>query len=116
MSYTQAKTTTKTGELLGICYESWFLVALCMADAVSTLLLVRGGLATEYNPFMAWALGIGESFFLLIKVLTFAPFVVVCEIYRRKNPERGRGFILFAALAYLTAYVILVVLVNTGMI
>lgn len=87
-----------------------------MADAISTLFLVRAGLATEYNPFMAWALDKSEGFFMLVKILTFAPFVMVCEVYRRRNPERGRGFVLFAALAYLTAYIILVVLVNTGMI
>lgn len=99
-------------EFLTLCVESWMLVAMCMADALSTLLLVSIGLATEYNPIMDWCLRRGPLLFLLVKCLTFVPFVAAVEVYRRSDPAKGQALGRLAVAAYAFVYVVLVVLVN----
>ncbi len=88
------------------------LVLLGVADAASTLFFVGRGLATEANPLMAWCLEQGAMVFLVVKTLSFAPFVAMCEIYRRRNPVTGRMFIRLGFWGYLFAYLLLVLLVN----
>lgn len=104
------------GEWLGLCYESWILVLFCVADAVSTLMLVHTGLATEYNPVMAWFLSHSPLHFLVAKLVSFIPFVVVCERYRRIEPLRGRTLTRWATGMYMGLYVVMLTLVNTGQI
>ncbi len=101
---------------LGLSCEAIILIGLCMADAISTAILVSAGLASEYNPVMAWCLNRGVAFFLLVKIATFIPFVTVCEVLRRQDPIRGRIFIRWAIGAYVLAYVTMITLVNTRVI
>lgn len=102
----------EVGEIRGLCPETLMLVVLCAADAFSTLFLVGRGLATEANPLMAWCLERGAAVFLMAKTASFAPFVALCEIYRRRNPVTGRLFIRVGFWAYLLAYLLLVLAVN----
>ncbi|BCW99562.1 MAG: DUF5658 family protein [Armatimonadota bacterium] len=102
----------EVGDIRGLCPESVMLVLICVADAVSTLFLVGRGLATEANPLMAWCLERGALVFLTVKAASFAPFVAMCEIYRRRNPVTGRLFIRVGFWAYLLAYLLLVLVVN----
>ena len=39
--------------------ETWLLAAICLADLVSTILLIRAGVATEGNPLLRAALDRG---------------------------------------------------------
>lgn len=105
---------TRRSEILGLSYESMWLVVVCLADAVSTVVCVGLGVATEYNPIMAWLLNRGDMVFLAGKLASFTPFVFVCEMYRRREPVRGRLLLRWALGLYLLFYVTMVALVNTG--
>lgn len=107
-------TQSSTTEVTGLCFESLILVGFCVADAISTLILVSMGIATEFNPVMAFFLNQGATAFLVAKILSFAPFIVVCEIYRRREPGRARAVIRWAAISYIGLYVVMLFLVNTG--
>lgn len=104
------------GEWLGLCIESWILIVFCVADALSTLILVQTGAATEYNPVMAWFLERGGTHFLVAKLFSFVPFVVACERYRRDEPVRGRMLTRWAAGIYVGLYIVMFTLVNTGLV
>ncbi len=66
--------------------ESWGLILICTADALSTYWLITNGLATEFNPIMNWVLGFGWSAFFGVKGATVMLAVSFAEWYRRRNP------------------------------
>ncbi|MER3402161.1 MAG: hypothetical protein C4337_02395 [Armatimonadota bacterium] len=67
--------------------ESWALVLICLADALSTYWLITHGLATEFNPIMNWVLGFGWAVFFAVKGATVVLAVGFAEWYRRHNPQ-----------------------------
>ncbi len=99
-------------QVRGLCPESILLTAFCLADAIATLFLVSQGWATEANPVMAWFLARGANVFMVAKLVSFVPFVVVCEVYRRSRPAAGRRVARIALWGYLSLYVVLVAVVN----
>ena len=87
-----------------ISTESMFLAAICVADMALTVILVHFRLATEQNPLMAACLAKGTATFILVKLLSFVPFIVVAELYRRRNPAFVRAAIRCAIALYLCVY------------
>lgn len=71
---------------LTLSRESWRLVAVCIADAVLTAVLLTAGLAQEANPLMAYCLRYGLGTFFLVKIGTVVLAVGTAELYRRHNP------------------------------
>ncbi|MBI2843479.1 MAG: hypothetical protein HYX78_08775 [Armatimonadetes bacterium] len=95
-----------------ISMESIVLSLLCLADMLSTLILVSLGVAVEQNPLMAACLRHSPVTFLLIKTASFVPFILLTEWYRRRNPAFARSAARIAIVLYASTYVILTAGVN----
>ena len=97
---------------LSISPESAILTAICCVDMLLTLVLVQCRLATEQNPFMSACLSRGVLFFVVVKLLSFVPFVVLVEFHRRRNPRFVRTVTRCTILLYLGIYTTLFIKVN----
>ena len=97
---------------LSVGIESLVLVAICLADMLATLWLVLHGMAVEQNPIMAACINCGPAVFVLVKTLSFVPFVIAVECYRRRNPGFARKACLCAIFLYLTVFAALTIGVN----
>lgn len=92
---------------LRVSRESLVLVAICLADMLSTLFFVMRGSAVEQNPIMAVCLQHSPAAFVLVKLASFVPFVVAVELYRRKDPAFARLACRSAIVLYVVAFVAL---------
>lgn len=92
--------------------ESIILIVICLADMISTLIMTAHGIAVEQNPIMAVCLKHSAGAFIAVKLISFVPFVVVTEWYRRKNPVFARQASWAAILIYVAAYVFVTAGVN----
>lgn len=90
---------------LRISLESWILVGICTADMLTTLWFVLSGRAVEQNPLMAACIEHSACTFILVKMLSFVPFVVAVEWYRRRNPSFARAVCRWAIGAYVVVFV-----------
>lgn len=95
-----------------VCAETLILSAICLTDMLLTLYFVLAGLAVEQNPIMAACINRSPVVFVLVKLLSFAPFVVAVELYRRKNPSFARTVCRWAIVAYLTVFTVLTAAAN----
>lgn len=84
--------------------ETWGLILLVMADALSTYWLITQGYATEFNPIMDWLIQIGWGAFFSVKFLTLGMAVGLAEWYRRRNPLFVRRWLRFGFTAYLALW------------
>ena len=100
---------------LRISRESVVLAIICTLDMVSTAFLVRFRLAAEQNPLMAACLDRGLLFFFAVKLLSFVPFIVLVERYRRRNPAFVRAATRAAIVLYLCVYAVLFARANLTM-
>ena len=91
-----------------ISVESLILAGICFADMIATIVFVSMGRACESNPLMAACLRHSVGMFVGVKLMSFIPFIILCERHKRRNP----GFVRIAMRAaiglYLAAYVVLV--------
>lgn len=92
--------------------ESLILLAICLVDALLSIVLLATGLAEEANPLMAACLDHGFAVFYLVKMASVVPAVVVAELYRRRNPVFIRRLLRGAIVAYITLYFSLLFAVN----
>lgn len=85
--------------------ETWLLLAIGLADLISTTYLIRAGLVREGNPVMAWYLvHYGWAAFCAAKtVMLFCP-VVILEWVRRIKPQLGLRSLRVALIGYLLLY------------
>jgi hypothetical protein len=90
-----------------ICAESLILIAICVVDMLATLCFVLTGMAVEQNPIMAACINRGPAAFVLVKLVSFVPFVVAVELYRRRNPGFARAVCRWAIGVYLATFVVL---------
>lgn len=97
---------------IGISIESLVLMFICTADMLSTLYFVSTGRATEQNPIMAACINHSSAMFVLVKILSFIPFVIAVELYRKKNPEFARKICIAAIALYVAIFTILTVAIN----
>jgi hypothetical protein len=80
------------------------LAGLCLADLVSTIILLERFEASEANPLMAWFLGQGLLAFVAAKVaLTVGPLVAL-EWVRSRRRELGRKALNTALAGYVLLY------------
>lgn len=89
-----------------ISTEGYILTFICLADMLSTLILVSIGIAIEQNPLMAACLNYGPAYFVLVKLLSFVPFVALTEWYRRHNRAFAQCATRAAICLYLATYVV----------
>ena len=94
---------------LKVSAESLILVAICLADMISTLFFVLRGSAVEQNPIMAACLDKGPLVFVLVKIASFLPFVLAIELYRKKNAIFARLACRSAIAAYLVIFAVMTV-------
>lgn len=97
---------------LRLSTESIVLIAICLADMLSTLYFVLHGMATEQNPIMAACIQHSPALFVFVKLVSFVPFVVAVELYRRRNPGFARKACLCAIGLYLVTFVALTAGIN----
>lgn len=107
-----AKTACAPHTVAGLSAESLILILIGAVDAVSTIIFVSLGWASEFNPIMAWCLNQSAVLFLVAKMATVAPFVVMCEVYRQREPVRGRAALRLAIAAYVILYLVTLAAVN----
>ena len=98
----------------GISIESKILIVICVADMLSTLLAVLSGLAIEQNPIMAACLRHSVWTFVIVKIMSFVPFVIAVERYRAFNPVFARQASRAAILLYVFIYVCLTLGINVA--
>ena len=67
--------------------ETVAITAICLLDLLTTLYWVSQGQAREGNPALAYFLDQGPVPFILVKLFTFVPALVLAEWYRPKNPR-----------------------------
>ena len=87
--------------------ESLILIAICVADMLFTLYFVLSGMAVEQNPLMAACIRHSPAFFVLVKMLSFVPFVIAVELYRRRNAAFARAACRWAIGVYVATFVAL---------
>lgn len=92
--------------------ESLVLVTICLADMLATLFFVLRGSAVEQNPLMAACLRHGPMAFVLVKLMSFVPFIIAVEFYRRQNASFARLACRSAIALYLVTFVALTVGTN----
>jgi hypothetical protein len=85
------------------------LFAICAFDALSTWAFLVTRTATEANPVLAHAASVSPQHFLVVKLLTFVPAIVLAEWYRRRNPNFVRMGLRVATTAYVAIYSLFVV-------
>lgn len=89
------------------------LLAIGLADLLTTIFWLRTGQATEVNPLMAALLKVSPTLFILAKIATLGAYVSVIEWYRRhRNPLFARVVSNITLLAYVGIYSISFVSVN----
>ena len=94
--------------------ESMVLIAICVVDLASTLILLRSNSASEGNPLMSFYLRYGVGTFVLMKLtLIFLP-IFIAEWSKQYRPRFVR-FMLRAAIAtYAGMYLALFLTINVG--
>ncbi len=97
---------------LKLCAESLVLSAICLTDMLLTLYFVMAGLAVEQNPIMAACIEHSPLTFVIVKILSFLPFVIGVEIYRRRSPYFARVVCRAAIGVYVVMFVVLTAAVN----
>ena len=90
-----------------VSVESLILVAICLADMLSTLYFVMMGMAVEQNPLMAACINHSPVTFVLVKMASFVPFIIAIELYRRKNPDFAIKACRCAIALYLVTFIAL---------
>ena len=93
------------------------LIAVGLADLLSTLFWLRTGQAIEMNPVMAAVLHAGLGAFIFVKISTLVAYVGVIEWYRRRrNPAFARLVGSVTLFGYLGIYIIAFCCVNYGLV
>lgn len=77
-----------------------------MLDLMTTLYWVAMGQAREGNPVMAYFLDLSHYSFIIAKIATFVPALVVAEWYRPRNPVLIKRVMRWVIIAYLSTYII----------
>ncbi len=85
--------------------EAVWIVAICLADLVTTLYWVADRRATEGNPLMATFLHMGVVPFIAAKLHTFVPATILAEWYRSHKPELVTRLLRWVIAGYLFLYV-----------
>lgn len=83
------------------------LLAVGLADLVTTLFWLATGRVIEVNPIMAAVLDTGVLLFVLVKLATLGAYIVVMEWYRRhRSPAFAKAMGNFTLIAYLCIYAV----------
>jgi hypothetical protein len=93
--------------------ETIIFFTLCTIDLISTIFLVRHGLAKEANPVLKWAYNYGDFYFCFVKFFTYSvPLSIIETIKSEKNINTIRWILRIGIFAYLLNYGVLSYIVN----
>ena len=84
--------------------ESLVLAAVCLADLLSTLVLVGHQHASEGNPLMGYYLQLGIGVFILVKLMLVVLPVFILEWSKQFVPTFARRVVRIAIVAYIGIY------------
>jgi hypothetical protein len=84
--------------------ESRILAGLCLADLVSTLILIEGYGAEEANFVLCFYLNYGLLAFIGVKCLLFVPALLIAECYRPHYPLLVSGLLRLVICLYVCCY------------
>src|SRR5690349_5342965 len=84
--------------------ESIILSGLCLADLISTVVLIKGYGASEANAVLRFYLAYGLSAFVAAKCFLSIPALLVAEWYRPRNPLLVTGLLRLVIGLYLGGY------------
>lgn len=88
------------------------LLVVGLADLLTTLMWIRGGLIVEANPLMAAILGTGVIPFIVVKLSTLSAYLIMMKWYRQHSIRRARVIAATATMAYVLIYSLSFLAVN----
>lgn len=94
--------------------ESMVLMAICVLDLASTLILLNARQATEGNPLMSFYLKYGVGTFVLMKLTLVLLPIFIAEWSRQYRPRFVRFMLRAAIVGYLGTYLLLFMTINVG--
>jgi hypothetical protein len=94
--------------LTKVWWQSVVMCIICLADMVSTCIVVGMGLAVEANPLMAYFMNQGIVMFILAKSLSFVVPIFIIEYMRPryKNPILIQRFLTAGVVIYALVYIL----------
>lgn len=99
---------------LTLSRDSIILIAIGMADLISTVILLNAGGAVEGNPVMAYFLRYGICVFILMKMMLISIPVMIFEYCRQFKPKFVALMVRFAITAYVAVYASLYLTINVA--
>lgn len=99
--------------VMTLAKESWILIAICIIDLISTLFLLDTKTASEGNPIMGFYLKFGIGTFVMVKITLLVLPIFIFEWCRQYRPDFVRLMLRTAIIAYVGAYLLLFVAINT---
>jgi len=91
---------------------SMVLLFICTLDMLTTLYFVTHGMAVEVNPLMNAFFKISPLAFVMAKLVSFVPFIIAIELYKKYNARFTSIATRFTIVAYSVIYVIATVGAN----
>jgi len=88
------------------------LLFICTLDMLTTLYFVTHGFAVEINPIMNTFFRISPFAFVAAKLISFIPFIVAIELYKKHNARFTSMATRFTIVAYSVVYVVATVGAN----
>ncbi|MDO8681906.1 MAG: DUF5658 family protein [Armatimonadota bacterium] len=92
--------------------ESWILIAICMADLLTTLGLLADKNVFEGNPLMKFYLDLGVGMFIAVKLILVVMPLFLAEYSKQFSPVFVRSMLRLAIVVYIGAYTLLFAGVN----
>ena len=86
--------------------ETMLLAAICFADMIQTLIVVRRHMAVEANPMLAAAMDYSPWIFALVKSASFLIPLTAVEVLRPMSPRFVRMALRIGATGYLLLYLV----------
>ena len=94
--------------------ESLFLIGICTADLISTLLLIGAGGAAEGNPLMGFYLRYGIGTFVMVKLSLIVFPIFIAEWGKQYRPRFVRSMLRATIAVYLGLYLLVFLAANVG--
>jgi hypothetical protein len=89
-----------------VAWDSVLFACICLLDMLSTIYFVQSGGATEANPVLAGTFRYGIWCFVLAKLCSFMPALVVAAYFRDRYPSFIGVCLRGAMIAYAIIYAI----------
>ena len=112
MDISQERIALRGASDIKVLRESYVLGLICVADMISTILLVRSGKAMEANPILAPFMAHGIGYFLVAKTMLDVIPLFLLELIRSKQPLFVKKMLRVGIAAYLISYGIGVLKIN----